>query len=95
MSGLFEILMLLCFAVSWPFNIRASLRARTARYKSAMFEVIIEIGYVCGMLNKVVNDAVDVVFLFYILDFSLVLIDLLLYVRNRRLDRLRDSQKSF
>ena len=92
MSGIFEILMLLCFAVSWPFNIRASLRARTARYKSAMFELIIEIGYVCGMLNKVVNDAVDVVFIFYILDFSLVFIDLMLYLRNRRLDKLRDME---
>ena len=84
--------MLLCFAVSWPFNIRASLRSRTARYKSAMFEVIIEIGYVCGMLNKIVNDAVDVVFLFYILDFLLVFIDLMLYLRNRRLDKLRNME---
>jgi hypothetical protein len=58
MSSIFEVLMLLCFAVSWPFNIRATYKARTARFKSVMFEVIVEIGYVFGMLNKVVNDSV-------------------------------------
>ena len=94
MSSIFEVLMLLCFAVSWPFNIRASYRARTARFKSVMFEVIIEIGYVFGMLNKVVNDSVNYVFAFYILDFTLVAIDLCLYVRNRRLDAMRELEGS-
>ena len=94
MSSIFEVLMLLCFAVSWPFNIRATYKARTARFKSVMFEVIVEIGYVFGMLNKVVNDSVNYVFAFYILDFVLVAIDLCLYVRNRHLDALRDRGTS-
>jgi hypothetical protein len=94
MSSIFEVLMLLCFAVSWPFNIRASYKARTARFKSVMFEVIVEIGYVFGMLNKVVNDSVNYVFAFYILDFVLVAIDLCLYVRNRHIDALRDRGAS-
>ena len=89
MSGIFEALMLLCFAASWPFNIRASYRARTAKFKSVTFEIIIEIGYFFGMANKVVNDNIDYVFAFYILDVTLVAIDLALYLRNRRLDRLR------
>jgi len=89
MSSIFEVLMLLCFAASWPFNIRASYKARTAKNKSIMFEVIIEIGYICGMMNKVVNDNIDYVLAFYILDFMLVALDLSLYVRNRRLDAMR------
>ena len=91
MSSIFEVLMLLCFAVSWPFNIRATLRAKTVRYKSIMFEVIIEIGYVFGMLNKVVNDMVDYVFLFYVLDFMLVLTDLSIYIFRRVTEKAEKS----
>ena len=46
---------------------------------SLPFMLIIEVGYVCGMLNKVVNDEVFIdgvfnyVLAFYILDFCLVL----------------------
>ena len=87
MYGVFEVLMLLCFAFSWPFNIIASYRARTARNKSIAFEIIVEVGYVCGMINKVVNDDVSYVFAFYVLDFVLVLIDVMIYIRNRGLDR--------
>ncbi len=83
--------MLLCFAASWPFNIRAAYIARTAKNKSIMFEVIVEIGYFCGMANKIVNDNVDYVFAFYILDIALVAIDLALYARNRRLDRIAEE----
>ena len=91
MNGVFEILMLLCFAASWPFNIRASLRARTARNKSVMFEIIIEFGYIFGMINKFINDEVNYVLAFYVLDFVLVMIDILIYVRNRGLDRKSSS----
>lgn len=31
MAHLFETIMLVCFGVSWPFNIYKSLRSRTAR----------------------------------------------------------------
>lgn len=86
MFGIFEVAMLLCFAISWPFNIRASLKARTAKNKSITFELLVEVGYVFGMLNKVVNDDINYVFAFYVLDFALVLTDILIYVRNRRLD---------
>lgn len=90
MMGIFEVLMLLCFAFSWPFNIVASLKARTARNKSVMFEIIVEIGYVFGMINKIVNNDVNYVFAFYILDFTLVFIDIMIYLRNRGLDRERE-----
>ena len=37
--------------------------------------------------NKIVNDQINYVIAFYILDIVLVAIDMCLYVRNRRLDR--------
>lgn len=91
-AGLFEILMLLCFAVSWPFNILKSYRVRTAVGKSIMFETLVEIGYVCGMVNKIVIDDVNYVFAFYLLDFGLVAADMLLWARNKRLDAARVSK---
>lgn len=85
-ESIFEILMLLCFAVSWPFNIYRSYVSRTARGKSIAFETIVEIGYFCGVVNKFVNDEINYVLAFYFLDIVLVAIDMALYFRNRRID---------
>ena len=41
MAQIFETIMLVCFGLSWPFNITKSLRARTAKGKSVMFEIVI------------------------------------------------------
>lgn len=87
--GIFEIGMMLCFAAAWPFNISRAWRAKTAVGTSPWFMLVIEVGYTLGMINKVVNDDVNYVFAFYVLDFVLVLIGLAIYVRNRTLDRSR------
>lgn len=92
-GGIFEVIMLLCFAAAWPANILKAYRARTAVGTSLPFMLIIEAGYVCGMMNKVVNNEVFIdgvfnyVLAFYILDFCLVLIGVILYFRNRAIDR--------
>ena len=85
-GDLLEIGMLLCFAASWPFNIRKSYLCRTAVGKSIAFELIIEMGYFCGVARKFVIDEINYVLAFYILDIFLVAIDMALYFRNRRLD---------
>lgn len=36
--------MLVCFGISWPFNIAKSLRSRTAKGKSVAFELLIIAG---------------------------------------------------
>lgn len=84
--SVFEVLMLLCFAASWPFNIARSYTSRTAKGKSIVFEVVVEVGYLFGVANKVVNDQINYVLAFYILDIALVAVDMCLYVRNRRID---------
>ena len=92
--GIFEIGMLLCFAAAWPFNIVRAWRARTAVGTSPWFMLVIELGYVLGMINKVINDDVNYVFAFYVLDFVLVLIGLSIYVRNSAIDRSRGRTSS-
>ncbi len=85
-DSIFEVMMLLCFAASWPFNIYRSYVSRTARGKSIVFEIIVEIGYFCGIINKFVNDDVNYVIAFYLLDVCLVAVDMVLFFRNRRID---------
>lgn len=85
-GDILEIAMLLCFAASWPFNIHRSWVSRTAVGKSIMFEIIVEIGYVCGIGSHIANDEINSVIAFYVLDIILVAIDMGLYFRNRKLD---------
>ena len=94
MPELLEIVMLLCFGASWPMNVIKSWRARTAKGKSLAFLCLIELGYVAGiaakLLNPVYMDAFAqkwYVLFFYVLNFTMVGVDLCLYFRNRRLDR--------
>ena len=86
-----EIAMLVLFGCSWPFNIAKSVRSRTARGKSVMFECFILIGYLCGIIGKLVTYRTTGVFAysfwFYIADMAMVAADLVLTIRNRALDR--------
>ena len=86
--SIFEAMMLVCFGLSWPMNILKSWRTRSAVGKSLAFLLIIEVGYICGMLNKMLVKF-DWVFFLYVLNFCMVGTDTILYFRNRRLDRLR------
>jgi hypothetical protein len=81
-DGLFEMLMLLCFAFAWPFSIVKQWRTRSSKGKSILFSYIIMVGYLFGIANKVVNDDINYVLAFYILDLCLVLIDTAIYYRN-------------
>ena len=91
-----EIGMLVLFGLSWPFNISKSLKSRTAKGKSVLFEIIVVIGYTIGLLGKFITWQRTGFFAysiwFYIADIIMVFIDLGLYVRNIRLDRAAEMQ---
>ena len=89
---LLEIGMLICFGLSWPFNITKSIRSRTAKGKSVYFEMMIIIGYLCGLSGKFISGNITYVVAFYILDILLVSTDLALTFRNRKLDKERDKE---
>ena len=82
-----EILMLISFGFSWPFNAIKSYRARTTKGKSLPFLIIF--GYICGIVSKLTNPNGFkwYVMFFYVLNITMVSIDLILYFRNLRLDR--------
>ena len=85
-------IMLICFGLSWPFNISKSLTSRTAKGKSIYFELCILVGYICGLIGKFVSDNITYVAAFYVVDLLMVVADLLLTLRNRRLDRQRSEE---
>lgn len=93
-TELCEILMLISFGFSWPFNAIKSYKARTAKGKSIQFLVLILFGYVCGIISKLTAPSFKwYVMFFYVLNFCMVFIDFLLYFRNRKLDKLAELNK--
>ena len=87
---LMEVCMIVAFGCSWPVNVVKSYRMRTTRGKSLAFLVLIFMGYLCGIAGKLLSDGCKwYVLFFYILNCFMVGVDLLLYVRNYRLDKAR------
>ena len=93
MSELFEIIMVLCFGASWPFNIARSWRSGTAKGKSFVFLVLIIIGYIAGIICKLTNEIYLAEFaskwyvlVFYVINLTMVSVDLGIYFRNKKLD---------
>lgn len=83
--------MLVCFGISWPFNIAKSLRSRTAKGKSVIYEILVVVGYFFGLAAKIILSDVNYVMIFYIVDILMVTTDIILTFRNRHLDRERDK----
>ena len=94
MAQIFEVIMLCCFGASWPFNIVKSLRSRTARGKSLLFEVCVIVGYLSGLAGKLLSGNLSYVVAFYLMDILMVTTDLTLTLRNRRLDAQAERKAS-
>ena len=100
MAEMLEIIMLLCFGASWPFNVVKSYKAKTAKGKSPTFLILIIIGYIAGICAKFANEAYMATFgdkwyvlFFYVLNLLMVSADLVLYVRNKGLDKKAEVAK--
>lgn len=81
--SIFEVGMLLCFGAAWPFSIYKTLRTKDVRGKSALFLLIVLMGYVFGILHKVFYNFDKVVYL-YAFNGLMVGTDIALYVRYKR-----------
>ena len=83
----FEILMLVCFGAAWPFSIHKSWKSGSTSGKSLVFLWVVVAGYCSGIANKIVNNAFQTVFFFYVADLLMVVTDLVLYYRNRKTEQ--------
>ena len=88
--SVFEILMLVSFGFAWPTNIYKSLKSKSIKGKSVSFLYIILLGYVMGILHKIFYNF-DFVIIFYIINFIMVFVDLMLYYRNKRLSMILET----
>lgn len=80
LGQLLEIAMIVAFGLSWPNNIITTLRNKSAKGKSLLFLVLIDLGYVCGILGKIMSgNVIWYVMFFYVLNFIMVSIDMALY----------------
>ena len=93
-SQLFEALMLICFGFSWPLNVRKAYKARSAKGMSLSFIILIITGYVAGITAKIMNGQFNYVLAVYFLNLGIVMVNMLVYFRNKKLDRNNNMKKS-
>mgnify|MGYP001805824485 CR=1 FL=1 len=74
----YEILMLICFGVSWPVALLKTYSTKTVKGKSFLFLFLILLGYVFGIIHKLMYN-LDYVIWLYILNGLLVFADMALW----------------
>jgi hypothetical protein len=75
-----------------------SYKARTAKGKSLPFLLLLIFGYIAGIISKFCNEAYMAAFadkwyvlFFYFLNLFMICMDLVIYFRNRKLDRMAEE----
>ena len=87
-AQMLEIAMIVAFGFSWPNNIITTYRNKSTKGKSLAFLLLIDTGYVCGIIGKLLSgNIVWYVLFFYVLNLIMVGADLCLYFRNYRIDK--------
>lgn len=87
MSAVLESIMLICFGLSWPINVMKAIKARSARNMSLPFILLIISGYIAGIFAKIMSHQMNYVLIVYFVNLAIVTVNLLVYFRNRQLDR--------
>lgn len=87
---IFEFIMLVCFGLSWPISVYKSLRSRSTQGKSIVFMIAIIIGYVSGIIGKIINHQLTYVLSIYCFNLIVVSFDLLLFFKNRSCEKAQE-----
>lgn len=84
--------MIVSFGISWPFNVIKSIRTRSTKGKSLIFLVLIFVGYIFGIINKLLTNPNYVLYA-YVINLFFVGMDLILYLINHRRERVTCMQR--
>ena len=87
MDAIFETIMLVCFGLSWPINVVKAYKAGTTKGTSLPFIILIITGYLAGVTAKIVNGQFNYVFIVYIINLLIVMLNVVVYFRNYHLDK--------
>jgi hypothetical protein len=100
--NVFESIMLICFGFAWPLSIYKSWVSKKTSGKSLLFLIVLQIGYVAGILFKLTeywsnlktnpDETISINLYLYILNFIMITIDELLYLRNRKIEKTRNEE---
>ena len=83
----FEFIMLVCFGLSWPISVYKSIKSKSTQGKSVVFIVAIIIGYISGIIGKIINDQLTYVLIIYCFNLIVVSVDLVLFFINRKREK--------
>ncbi len=87
MVTVMESIMLICFGLSWPITVYKSLKTHSTTGKSPLFMSAILIGYLAGISGKIMGGQFTYVLALYLLNFSVVSLDLILYFKHRKAEQ--------
>ena len=87
MGSILETVMLVCFGFSWPLNVMKSYKAKTAKGTSLAFIMLIITGYIAGISAKIISGQINYVLIAYIVNLSIVSLNIVVYFRNVSLDK--------
>ena len=89
MGSVLETMMLVCFGFSWPLNVIKAYKARTAKGTSLPFILLIITGYLAGISAKLISGQVNYVLIAYLVNLTIVSLNVGVYFRNVSLDKKR------
>ena len=81
---IFEFIMLACFGLSWPISVYKSIKSKSTQGKSIVFIIAIIIGYISGIIGKIVNNQLTYVLIIYCFNLIVVSVDFALFFINRK-----------
>ena len=81
---IFEFIMLACFGLSWPISVYKSIKSKSTQGKSIVFIIAIIIGYISGIIGKIVNHQLTYVLIIYCFNLIVVSVDFVLFFINRK-----------
>ena len=87
LPNVLETMMIVSFGISWPINLVKAFRSRSTGGKSILFDYLILFGYLCGVASKILSHTFNLAFYFYFPNIIMVACDILLYYRNRKLEK--------
>lgn len=92
LADVFETIMIICFGLSWPLSIIRSVKSRSTKGKSLLFMCFIEMGYFAGIISKIMTSTYNLAFFFYFPNVIMVGTDIILYFRNKKLEKLEEQK---
>lgn len=90
---IFEFVMLVCFGLSWPISVYKSIKSKTTQGKSVVFIIAIIMGYISGIVGKIVNNQLSYVLTIYCFNLIIVSTDLVLFFINHKNEKIIKMEK--